>query len=243
MRHIDMKKVGALALGLIAFAPAAMAQDKVETTIAADVVSQYYWRGQDLGSISLQPTLGIGYKGLSLTAWGSVGISEPSDTKEFDLTLAYETGGFHIGVTDYWFNSPNEKYFAYKAHETSHVFEANVGYDFGPVALNWYTNFAGNDGVLSDEGYDKDARKYASYIEATAPFKLGGCDWEAAIGAVPYKTGFYSDANGFAVTNVSVKATKDLKITDSFSVPVFAQVAANPSTEKAYFVVGFTLHP
>lgn len=243
MRHIDMKKVGALALGLIAFAPAAMAQDKVETTIAADVVSQYYWRGQDLGSISLQPTLGIGYKGLSLTAWGSVGISEPSDTKEFDLTLAYETGGFHIGVTDYWFNSPNEKYFAYKAHETSHVFEANVGYDFGPVALNWYTNFAGNDGVLSDEGYDKDARKYASYIEATAPFKLGGCDWEAAIGAVPYKTGFYSDANGFAVTNVSVKATKDLKITDSFSVPVFAQVAANPSTEKAYFVVGFTLQP
>lgn len=243
MRHIDMKKVGALALGVIAFAPAAMAQDKVETTIAADVVSQYYWRGQDLGSISLQPTLGIGYKGLSLTAWGSVGISEPSDTKEFDLTLAYETGGFHIGVTDYWFNSPNEKYFAYKAHETSHVFEANVGYDFGPVALNWYTNFAGNDGVLSDEGYDKDARKYASYIEATAPFKLGGCDWEAAIGAVPYKTGFYSDANGFAVTNVSVKATKDLKITDSFSVPVFAQVAANPSTEKAYFVVGFTLQP
>lgn len=243
MRHIDMKKVGALALGLIAFAPAAMAQDKVETTIAADVVSEYYWRGQDLGSISLQPTLGIGYKGLSLTAWGSVGISEPSDTKEFDLTLAYETGGFHIGVTDYWFNSPNEKYFAYKAHETSHVFEANVGYDFGPVALNWYTNFAGNDGVLSDEGYDKDARKYASYIEATAPFKLGGCDWEAAIGAVPYKTGFYSDANGFAVTNVSVKATKDLKITDSFSVPVFAQVAANPSTEKAYFVVGFTLQP
>ncbi len=79
--------------------------------------------------------LGIGYKGLSLTAWGSVGLSQPEDTKEFDLTLAYETGGFHIGVTDYWFNSPNEKYFAYKAHETSHVFEANVGYDFGPACL------------------------------------------------------------------------------------------------------------
>ena len=36
---------------------------------------------------------------------------------------------------------------AYSAHQTSHVFEANVGYDFGPHALNWYTNFAGNDGV------------------------------------------------------------------------------------------------
>lgn len=132
---LDMKKMGALALGLMAFAPAAMAQDEVETSIGADIVSQYYWRGQDLGAVSLQPTLGIGYKGLSLTAWGSVGLSQPEDTKEFDLTLAYETGGFHIGVTDYWFNSPNEKYFAYKAHETSHVFEANVGYDFGPLAL------------------------------------------------------------------------------------------------------------
>ncbi|WP_418868094.1 hypothetical protein [Segatella hominis] len=27
------------------------------------------------------------------------------------------------------------------------------------------------------------------------------------------------------------------------SVPVFAQIAANPSSEKAYLVVGFTLQP
>ena len=73
----NIKKMGAIALGLVAFAPAASAQDKVETTIAADVVNQYYWRGQSLGEVSLQPTLGIGYKGLSLTAWGSVGISQP----------------------------------------------------------------------------------------------------------------------------------------------------------------------
>lgn len=234
----NIKSTLATALCLAALATPASAQDKVETTIAADFVSQYYWRGQDLGAISLQPTLGIGYKGLSLTAWGSVGISQPSDSKEFDLTLAYETGGFHVGITDYWFNSPNERYFSYAAHETSHVFEGNVGYDFGPVALNWYTNFAGNDGT-NNSG----KRAYSSYFELTTPFKLGGCDWEANIGAVPFATDFYSDANGFAVTNVSVKATKDIKVTPSFSVPVFAQVAANPSTEKAYLVVGFTLQP
>ena len=38
---LDMKKMSVLALGLVAFAPAASAQDEVETTIAADVVSQY----------------------------------------------------------------------------------------------------------------------------------------------------------------------------------------------------------
>lgn len=242
MKHIFYtKKMGALALGLMTFIPGAMAQDKVEADLGADVVSQYYWRGQDLGNVSLQPTLGLSYKGLSLTAWGSVGLSKWDDTKEFDLTLAYQTGGFHIGVTDYWFDNTEGKdhrYFYYNTHETSHVFEGNVGYDFGVLSLDWYTNFAGADG-LNKSG----KRAYSSYFEANVPFKLAGLDWNGSIGAVPYATDFYADVNGFAVTHVAVKATKDLKITDSFSVPVFAQVAANPATQKAYFVVGFTLKP
>ena len=214
------------------------AQDRVEATVQADVVSQYIWRGQDLGDVSLQPTLGLAYKGLSLTAWGSVGLSDPDDTKELDLTLAYKVGGLNIGVTDYWFNAPNDRYFCYAAHETSHVFEANIGYDFGPVAVQWYTNFAGND------GFNKSGKRaYSSYVEASAPFRLAGCQWTAAVGAVPYATTSYSNANGFAVTNVSVRATKDVRITKTFSLPLFAGVTANPSTEKAYMVFGFTLRP
>ena len=174
------------------------AQDKVEGTISTDVVNQYIWRGQDLGDVSI------------------------------DLTAAYTVGGFHIGVTDYWFNSPNDKYFAYKAHETSHVFEGNIGYDFGPLAINWYTNFAGNDGVNKDGD-----RAYSSYVELAAPFKLASLDWTATVGAVPYRTSFYAKANGFAVTNLGLKACKDIEITNSFSVPVFAGVYANPSTQKA----------
>lgn len=212
------------------------AQDEVETTIGADIVSQYIWRGQELGDVSLQPTLGIAYKGLSLTAWGSVGLSNKDNTKEFDLTAAYTTDGFHIGVTDYWFNTPNERYFAYSAHETSHVFEANVGYDFGIASLNWYTNFAGNDGVNKDG-----KRAYSSYFEANVPFKLASCEWTATIGAVPYATSFYSDANGFVVTNIGIKATKDIKVNDHFSIPIFAGITANPSTEKTFFIFGVSL--
>lgn len=225
-----------VALAIIASTTAAKAQDNVETTIGADVINQYIWRGQELGSVSLQPTLGVAYKGLSLTAWGSIGLSEPSDTKEFDITAAYSVGGFNIGVTDYWFNSPSTRYFLYDSHKTSHVFEANIGYDFGPASIQWYTNFAGNDGVNKDGD-----RAYSSYFEVSAPFTFGGCDWTATVGAVPFASSFYSDANGFAVTNVSLKATKELKITDTFSVPVFAGIAANPSTEKAFFIFGLSL--
>ena len=231
-----MKKIVLMAL-MFATGMSATAQDEVETTVSADVVSTYVWRGMECGSAAIQPTLGIGYKGLSLSAWGSYGLVDTHDAKEFDLTLAYSTGGFNIGITDYWFNTPEERYFLYDANKTSHIFEANIGYDFGPAAIQWFTNFAGND------GYNKDGKRaYSSYVELSAPFKLASVDWSAAVGAVPYATDFYG-VDGFAVTNVSLKATKYIKVTDSFSIPVSAQVAANPSTEKAYLVFGFTLQP
>lgn len=90
---------------LMSTAATAQENGKVETTIAADVVNQYIWRGLDAGNVSLQPTLGVAWKGLSLTAWGSVGLTESSDTKEFDLTLCYTTGGLNVGITDYWFST------------------------------------------------------------------------------------------------------------------------------------------
>ncbi len=236
-----MKKIVLFAMGLV-MSMTTFAQDEIETTISGDIVSNYIWRGQDLGNVSLQPTLGVSYKGLSLTAWGSVGLTDANDTKEFDLTLAYTIGGFNIGITDYWFNTgldPKNRYFKYDAHGTNHVFEANIGYDFGLASLQWYTNFSGNDGVNKDG-----KRAYSSYMELAVPFKLSAIDWTAVAGAVPFATDFYNGGTtGFAVTTLSLKATKDIKVTDSFSVPIFAQVTANPCTQKAYFILGFTVQP
>ena len=234
-----MKKILMIVMGLVAGATA-YAQDKIETTVSADVVNQYIWRGQDLGNVSIQPTLGIGIKGFSLSAWGSVGLSNPADTKEFDLTASYSAGGFNIGITDYWFNAgldPDNRYFMYNAHSTNHVFEGNIGYDFGIASLQWYTNIAGNDGANKDG-----KRAYSSYVELAVPFSLAGVDWTATAGAVPFATDFYG-TSGFAVTNVSLKATKDIKVTDSFSIPIFGQVVGNPCSQHAYLVFGFTLQP
>ena len=234
-----MKKIVLLAMG-IGMSITTLAQNKVETTIAADFVSSYIWRGQDLGSAAVQPTLGVGFKGLSLTAWGSYGLANASDAKELDLTLAYTIGGLNIGVTDYWFDrgglDPDGRYFKYDAHGTNHVFEANVGYDFGFASLQWFTNFAGND-------YKADGKRaFSSYVEVAVPFKLVTVNWTAAVGAVPFESAQYG-TNGFAVTNVSLKATKEIKVTDTFSIPVFGQLVGNPCSQKAYLVFGFTLQP
>ena len=212
-----------------------MAQDKVEASVGADLVSGYIWRGQDLGDVSIQPTVSIGYKGFSLTAWGSVGFTQ-EDTKEVDLTLGYATKGFSASITDYWFNG-GAGYFHYKSGNTTHVFEAQVGYDFQFIAINWYTNFAGNDGTTQDG-----KRAYSSYLKLAAPFRLGSLEWIAEIGATPWATSFYNNgADGFEFTDISIRASKEIGITEKYALPLFAQITWNPGTEGAYFVFGLSL--
>ena len=228
-----MKRFIIIALSVVGMATAG-AQDKIEATLGADFVTQYIWRGQDLGNVSIQPTLGVAWKGLSLTAWGSEGFDK-DDTKEIDLTLAYNIGGLNIGVTDYWTTDgqdPDNRYFKYDAHGTNHVFEANIGYDFGPLSLQWFTNFAGNDGVNKDE-----KRAYSSYLELSAPFRLAKLDWTGTVGIVPWRTTCY-DTNGFACTNVSLRAKKDFIIKEKYHLPVYADLISNPCSGKFYFVFG-----
>lgn len=208
----------------------ANAQEAIEVSVGGDLVSSYIWRGQDCAGVSIQPDITLSLKGFSLTAWGSVGLDN-EDTKEFDFILGYGIGGFNIALTDYWFNT--HRYFDYSAHTTSHMFEATVGYDFGPLALQWNTYFAGGD--YTKENGD---RGYSTYIEASAPFALGGIDFNAEIGCTPWE-GLYSDK--FNVVNIGLKAGKEIKITETFNLPVFAKMTFNPYTDNAYFVFGVSL--
>ena len=212
----NLKKWVLLLMTAIALPVSSMAQDKVEFGVGADVVSKYIWRGTDLGGPSVQPSLSVAYKGLSLTAWGSIGF-DSEDDKEVDLTLAYETGNFSLSVTDYW----------YPEYSGAHTFEAQIGYDFGLLAANWYTNFAGDD------------EEYASYISLIAPFSLIGLDWEAEVGATPWGTDYYG-TDKFSVCDLRLGASKEFNIGKSFSTTLFAKATYNPTIEKFYATIGIS---
>ena len=233
MKSEIMKKIILILLSVVITTTAgAQEREKASAILGVDFVSQYIWRGQDMANFSLQPTLGVEWKGLSFSTWGSVGFDK-DDTKEVDLTLAYSKKGFNVGVTDYWFSQGS--YFQYKAHKTTHVWEANIGYDFGFLSAQWFTNFAGDDGTNDGK------RAYSSYFELKAPFRLLSLDWEATFGAVPYATTFYN-ANGFCVTNLSLRATKDFLIKQKYHLPVFVGLTANPRNEKVYIICGVAFH-
>lgn len=200
----------------IAIPVTSVAQDKVELSATADFVSSYMWRGQKLGCASFQPSATVGYKGLSLTAWTTLAFDGHSED-ELDLTLAYETGNFSVSLTDYW----------YAEYDNDHTLEAQLGYDFGVVGVNWYTNVYGDD------------KEYASYISLTAPFSLIGLDWEAEVGATPWGTDYYGTDN-FSVCDLSLGASKELNIGKSFSTTLYAKATYNPTIEKFYATVGIS---
>lgn len=229
-----MKKIFSIATLVIAIVAPVSAE--VETTVGADVVSRYIWRGCDLGEAAIQPSLGVSAAGFELSLWGSTGIVRFADTKEFDVTLSYSVAGLSAGVCDYWFSTgpePYGRYFKYGEKATNHVFEAFLGYDFGFASITWNTNFAGNDYKENGDF------AFSSYCELAAPFSAGGADWTAAIGFVPFESPLYG-TEGFAVTNISLTATKSLGITDKFSLPVSAGLTLNPCSEMAYFVFGIS---
>lgn len=217
-----------LTLVLISFT-GMKAQESVEADFGVGVVSSYAWRGMKLDDAAAQPSLSLGYKGLSLGAWGSVGLTG-GDYKELDFSLSYKKSGFFVGLTDYWCADSQKKYFDY-SDNTLHVLEAGLGYDFSLLSISWYSNILGATGQNSD-GDDV----MSSYVEVSAPFSFGDLDWTATVGAAPFESSYYG-VDGFGIINCSLTASKDLTI-GSATIPAFVQLMANPDAEKMFFTFG-----
>lgn len=223
-----------------------------EFHVQGDLVSSYVWRGMYQTGASIQPTLGFGIKGFSLTAWGSTdfdgyGASEGLASKEIDLTAAYTFGqtGLTLSVADLWWAGQGAcSYFNFRSHETAHHFEAGLAYTLPveqfPLSIAWYTMFAGMDKKINSKGEAE--QNYSSYVEFNYPFRVKTVDLNLTCGVVPYKAPQYY-CNGFAVTNVALKGTTSIRLSERFALPIFAQAIWNPRLEDAHLVFGITLKP
>lgn len=57
---------------------------------------------------------------------------------------------------------------------------------------------------------------------------------------MPWASDYY-ETDGFSVTSLSLRATKEVQITRKFALPLFCELVANPATQKLYFIAGLTL--
>ncbi len=233
------------------------AQDKCDFSIGADFVSSYVWRGSTLAGTSIQPAMGIKMGGFYFGTWGSVDIAG-KDYKEIDMVASYTIGNFTIGFSDYWADGEySYSYFNFKKNESPHELELNLEYMLSsfPLTISWNTMFTGvGNKYLDNNGELKNA--YSTYIETAYSFSVKTVNLDAALGISPWNSqpvytgtapyeflgmpvGDYPYAtNGFAVVNVYLKAAKDIKITDNYSLGLFGQLIFNPAKEDVFFVFG-----
>jgi hypothetical protein len=68
---------------------------------------------------------------------------------------------------------------------------------------------------------------------------LIGLDWEAEVGATPWGTDYYG-TDKFSVCDLSLGASKEINITDSYSTSLFAKATFNPTSEKFYATIGIS---
>lgn len=217
--------------------PSAASEPKVKVSAGADLVSTYIWRGQNLSSAAFQPSLGMEVGGFSLSAWGSADFNH--GINEFDWIAAYSISGFTIGLTDYCGAAARQedgtfpKYWNYD----NHILEVNAGFDFAEVCKKFALNISANVNVAGADKDENDDQQFSTYIELGYPVQAGPVKLDFAVGLTPFE-GCYSD--NFNIVNLSIKGSKDLHITPSFTLPVFAQGMINPYTEQAYLAFGMT---
>lgn len=237
MRKIVKTLVAAMGAVILLLPTKTYAQDKFTVRGKVDFVSDYIWRGADQNSgFSVQPSLTLEFTGFSINVWGSQTLSRwnvETPSKEFDINLSYSLNNFSVTVSDYWWSGVNQPYGHYK---DSHFFEGTLAYCFGdsfPLTFSWSTMFAGADKNVEEK------LQGSTYINTSYPILLpADITLTPAIGFTPW-TGYYH--NKAAFTDISLKANKDIKVTEQFSIPVFVQAIVTPVYDRTYLVAGFSL--
>ena len=247
MKNLSKKKYSIIITAILLFTFCNLSAQSL--SVGTDIVSRYIWRGIDLGSNtpSIQPSVEFGIGGLTAGFWGAYSLSEKEGLNEVDIYASYgielgESGSISLGVTDY--TNPNSgvkigNFDNYKAAEDTsqvdtygaHYLELNATFTGGenlPLSLsfNMFLYNLKNNPIYIQLGY-------STAVEDVALDVFAGC----TLG----EDASYYGVTDFSFINVGFTATKTIKFTEDFSLPLFGSVILNPASENLFFVAGFSL--
>jgi hypothetical protein len=212
-----------------------------ELSVGSDFVNRYIWRGTDFGnSPSIQPTVAFSAGGLTIGFWGAYATNDVYQETDFYGGYSFDldkSGSIYLGYTDYMFPGSGFDISNFNNYDDpngpgSHFIEINASYS-GPeklpisVAFNIFVHNVKDNPVYFELGYAVPVK------DVELSLFLGG---SAGNGAA-----YYGSTKKFDVVNTGIKASKEIKITESFSLPVFGSVFVNPATNSLFYLVGFSL--
>jgi uncharacterized protein (TIGR02001 family) len=227
------------------------AGDGLEITPAADFVSRYVWRGLMINDApNIQPSITMSVNGFELGLWGSSTLAKTNSSEdnyafshEADLWLSYShefKSGMAVGamLTDYYFPNGGIRIGNFNNYNDvdgagAHTIETGVtvsGPKVFPMEVSAFIN------VYNDEGNN-------TYFQLNYPTQIKGVGLDLFIGASAGSAknpGYYGTA-GFNIINFGFNATRSIKLSESFSLPVYVTYVLNPRAEVNYLIFGLSL--
>lgn len=251
-----MKKTLLIAVSLlllVAFVPKVNAQEEESPwSTGLDIYSSYIWRGAKFGSgPAFQPYVSFATGGFEIGAWGSISAST-DEALEMDLYASYGFGPVTLTVTDYYFGGDWTQY------SNTHYLEPSIGLGFGDFSvMGAFMFLAGSDavagvdampakvdlttGIITPAVEGVDAMEETSFGSSMDMYFEAGYSFGSVDVALGAGNGQYTSDGEFNVCNITVGTSKEVPITESFSLPVSGAVILNPSTGGFFITVGISL--
>ena len=227
----------------------------IEFSTGVDFVSGFIWRGLNLGSSpAIQPNASISAFGFELAAFGSYALIaseyhhfDKVPYTEFDLELKYsmhtKAGEFSLLVSDIFLPYEGLAYSNFDGvvdNEKTGAHDLGAGIEYeGPehfpisFRLEYHFHNDPNRSIYGELGYR---------------FACGETDIRLFFGAAMGTNGdlhgseFYEiEEDEIGIINVGATISKEIKVTDSFSIPLNTSVVFNPYANAAYLVVSLSL--
>jgi len=182
-----------------------------------------------------QPVFGASYGNFTLGVFNSVSVK--NDYYETDLFASYAIGSFvNVTVTDFYIDISSMISQSYTNYSVDSAFHNVVGDviigNTDKFPLLFTASVVGYGGLdLNDNG----KQNYTGYFE----LKYVHNNYEVFAGALTGKSGFYLN-NGAGVVNLGAKFNKEIKVSETFSIPVGISLITNPQMEKVYVVLALS---
>jgi len=204
----------------------------------------------------------------AIGAWGAYSLSGTQTGQEADLYISYTLKEIvSLTITDYFF--PDEtvarnSYFNYnmdwdkinsgEKDQTGHVVEAAISFNGTekiPVSLMFAMNVWGADSRKYEEQagtmVPEDGIVMSKYLELGYSTDVKGIAVDVFAGMTldnpevdkGEPAGFYGQES-WGVINLGLTLSKEIQITENYSLPIFGSLITNPEAENIFMVFGMS---
>lgn len=226
--------------------------------INLDIASRYIWRGQSWGGnypvVQLYGNYNVSDK-FSVGFWTTHNFKKEyydangasKGYQELDLVLNYAiTDYLTVSLQDYYWPSTDKqegvsnKFFNF-GNDSSQTLDLQLLFDFSekgvPIWVTLSTFIAGNDFRYANDDDIKGKQNFTTYMEVGYSFEVPlGISLSPVVGAVlNNKAGYYTfgDYDKPSFVNLGCKASKDIKLSESVTMPIWLNYTYNAASNKA----------